>query len=140
MPVGQGLGHLPDPICSEVETDHDIAILDSTDRRAVSLTQHHGHHEFIRDAFTVRTLNRFYCVGSLTPLPIHQRLIGFFCTLPALIAIHTIIPSHDCRHCTDTPTLHGLLEGRHIVDGTLGRSIAAIKTRMHKYTGESIGL
>src|SRR4051812_24577290 len=116
MLVGQGASHLPNPICSEVETDDDIAILDSTDRRAVSLTQYHGCYEFIRDAFAVRTLNRFHCVCSLTPLPRYHRLIGFFCTLPALIPIHTVITTHDCRHCADTLALHGVLERSHVVD------------------------
>src|SRR5262249_50359058 len=37
----------------EVKTDDDITILDGAYRRAIGLTHHDGHDEFVRDIFAV---------------------------------------------------------------------------------------
>ena len=114
--VHQSPGDLPGPVGTEVEEYYTVVIRDGT----LGVTDH-GLHKLVRDAGGIGVLHSGHGHRvKMGALPIHHSVIGLLHPVPALVAVHGVVPAHhsgDLSHADLTALLHGLSHKLHAGGG-----------------------
>ena len=88
--LGEHLGDLAAAVGTEVETDHNIAILDERIRLANGIANNDRLYEFVSNTIIVRLRQRCQRIGSMGACAMYHTIVGYFYTLPALVAVHSV--------------------------------------------------
>ena len=87
----QGLCDFPATVCSKIETDHHILILNGSKWFIIGVGENGGLNKFVRNILCVAFLNGrcgIFCIFSFS---IDQRIIRKLYTFPSVISIHGIV-------------------------------------------------
>ena len=91
--LGKYLCDFPAPVCSEIKTDSNIAILNSREWLLIFCNDHSWFYKFIGNIFIVRIFNCRNRISGFFTNPIYQSIISKFYSFPSFIPIHGIIPA-----------------------------------------------
>ena len=99
--VHEGPGQFARAVGTEVVEDHRIAVADTRVLEADGRLD-----EFIGDLRAVGFLRRVDRRGVEVALPLHDRVIGAGDALPAVVAVHRVIPADHRRDAADADPVH----------------------------------
>ncbi len=127
--------NFPGAIRPEIEEYERIAVLH--DRKRFAFFYHQsGQHEFVGDAPLIRSVEQFLGRGSPFALAFRVQTVGFFDTVPAVVAIHRIVSAAEAGHFCVRIAGESLLHFCEVGSGCLRTHIAPVEQGVDEYAGQ----
>ena len=122
----EATGDFAGPVGAEIEEDYTIVGLDGRDR--IPIFRDDGRNDkFIHDASFIGCSDCSNGIGGLIAFTHDHRTVGFFDTIPAIVAIHGIVAAHDRGNLADSDLLELCFQFLGKTFGRIRRDIAAVK-------------
>ena len=135
--LGEDVGDFAGTVVAEVEEDHRIALLDGGHGFSVGANHADGFDEFVGDTFVVGLLYCSHCAGGFLAHAAHYQVIALFHTLPAFIAVHSVVTAYHAGHLAGS-LCHLLLQLFHKALAAAGVAVAAVHQAVYEYIFETL--
>ena len=123
-------GNLSCAIRPEVEEDHRVAILNDSHRLAV-LLYHCRKNKLIVHTLCVGSCDSTDAVSRLVALSLCQGVVSLFYPIPAVVAVHGVVTSHNGSHFSDADLLHLVCQLLYKILSGGGRCVTAIQEAVY---------